>query len=71
TKRSKTVSTLKIGITTLFEGYNRERRRGKILYLGKLIIDTTDNIDLGLLRMGTEKFIGKQMLRMLHKIVIN
>ncbi|CAF2069545.1 unnamed protein product [Rotaria magnacalcarata] len=34
TKRSKTVSTLKIGITTLFEGYNRERRRGKILYLG-------------------------------------
>ena len=35
TKRSKTVSTLKVGVTTLFEGYHRERKRGKILYLGK------------------------------------
>ena len=34
-KRSKAVSALKVGITTLFEGYNRERRRGKILFLGK------------------------------------
>lgn len=35
TKRAKTVSTMKVGVTTLFEGYNRERRRGKILFLGK------------------------------------
>lgn len=35
TKRSKTVSILKVGVTTLFEGYQRERRRGKILFLGK------------------------------------
>lgn len=35
TKRSKAVSTLKVGLTTCFEGYQRERRRGKILYLGK------------------------------------
>ena len=37
TKRSKTVSTLKlkVGVTTLFEGYHRERKREKILYLGK------------------------------------
>ena len=34
-KRAKTVSTLKIGITIVFEGYQRERRRGKILFLGK------------------------------------
>ncbi len=35
TKRSKAVSILKVGLTTLFEGYNRERRRGKILFMGK------------------------------------
>lgn len=34
TKRSKTVSTLKVGNTTLFEGFQRERRRGKVLFLG-------------------------------------
>ncbi|CAF1337692.1 unnamed protein product [Rotaria sordida] len=33
-RRSKTVSTLKVGITTLFEGYQRQRRRGKIIFLG-------------------------------------
>lgn len=47
TKRSKTVSTLKVGVTTLFEGYNRERRRGKILYLGRFLLRATDNIELG------------------------
>jgi len=37
-KRAKTaVTTLKIGITILFEGYNRERRRGEILFLGKFL----------------------------------
>lgn len=35
TKRSKSVSTLKIGLTTCFEGFQRERRRGTILFLGK------------------------------------
>jgi len=35
TRRSKTVATMKIGSSTLFEGYQRERRRGKILFLGK------------------------------------
>ncbi|CAF4361352.1 unnamed protein product, partial [Rotaria sordida] len=28
TKRSKSVSPLKIGLTTCFEGFKRERRRG-------------------------------------------
>ncbi|CAF4646029.1 unnamed protein product [Rotaria sp. Silwood2] len=37
TKRSKTVSTLKVGVTTLFEGYNRERKRSKILFLAQAI----------------------------------
>lgn len=35
-KRAKTaVTTFKTGITTLFEGYNRERRRGEVIFLGK------------------------------------
>ena len=42
TKRAKTVSALKVGITIVFEGYQRERRRGKILYLGKFSIDNAD-----------------------------
>jgi hypothetical protein len=39
TKRAKTVSALKVGIVIVFEGYQRERRRGKILYLGEILID--------------------------------
>ncbi|CAF4706473.1 unnamed protein product [Rotaria sp. Silwood1] len=30
----RAVSTLKIGLTTCFEGFQRERRRGTILFLG-------------------------------------
>lgn len=37
-KRAKTVSTLKVGISIVFEGYQRERRRGKILFLGKILV---------------------------------
>jgi len=37
TKRSKSVSALKIGLTTCFEGFQRERRRGTILFLGKFL----------------------------------
>lgn len=37
-KRAKTVSTLKIGISIVFEGYQRERRRRKILFLGKIVV---------------------------------
>ena len=33
-KRAKTSFTLKVGLTTSFEGNNRDRRRGKILYIG-------------------------------------
>jgi hypothetical protein len=33
-KRAKTSITLKVGLTTSFEGNNRDRRRGKILYIG-------------------------------------
>ncbi|CAF4743563.1 unnamed protein product, partial [Rotaria sp. Silwood2] len=33
TKRLKSVSPLKIGLTTCFEGFQRERRRGTILFL--------------------------------------
>lgn len=40
-RRAKTVSTLKTGITIAFEGYQRERRRGKVLFLGKVIVDNT------------------------------
>ncbi|CAF4566133.1 unnamed protein product [Rotaria socialis] len=32
-KRAKTSFTLKVGLITLFEGNNRDRRRGKILYM--------------------------------------
>jgi hypothetical protein len=37
TKRSKSVSTLKVGLTTCFEGFQRERRRGTILFFGKFL----------------------------------
>ncbi|CAF4215205.1 unnamed protein product [Rotaria sp. Silwood2] len=40
TKRSKSVSTLKIGLTTCFEGYQRERRRGTVLFLEHYITCT-------------------------------
>lgn len=33
-KRAKTSCPLKVGLTTAFEGNNRDRRRGKILYIG-------------------------------------
>ncbi|CAF3779844.1 unnamed protein product [Rotaria socialis] len=33
-KRAKTSLTLQVGLITLFEGNNRDRRRGKILYMG-------------------------------------
>ena len=36
-KRSKSVSPLKIGLITCFEGFQRERRRGTILFLGKFL----------------------------------
>ena len=37
TRRSKSVAMLKVGLTTCFEGYQRERRRGTILFLGMFL----------------------------------